>query len=269
MERVAGGGAVLARAAVPAVGTPRFPLQPRRAPRSVVTAVVFLAVALVVGLLVGGATEDRARAARREREARLLGYLSTQAPDRRGPRPRARRLRQRAAGSVRPGVVRDHGGAGRAAAARAGASDPASSPAVPTAVVPLVVGTVAFGTLEVERPIGPPAAHAATSCSCWRRRRSRRPRRWTARGWTPGPASRSSTPRRTSCAPRCSPRSRTTCGRRSRRSRRASRACSTPPSHYDARAGARAAHDDPGGDRPPEPAGGQHPRPRRRSGRAR
>ena len=43
----------------------------------VVTALVFLAVALVVGILVGGAAEERARATRREREARLLGHLSS------------------------------------------------------------------------------------------------------------------------------------------------------------------------------------------------
>ncbi len=43
----------------------------------VATGVVFLSVALVVGLLVGQASEDRARASRREREARFLGTLST------------------------------------------------------------------------------------------------------------------------------------------------------------------------------------------------
>ena len=42
----------------------------------VATGVVFLSVALVVGLLVGQASEDRARASRREREARFLGTLS-------------------------------------------------------------------------------------------------------------------------------------------------------------------------------------------------
>jgi len=41
------------------------------------TGVVFLSVALVVGLLVGQASEERARASRREREARFLGTLST------------------------------------------------------------------------------------------------------------------------------------------------------------------------------------------------
>lgn len=43
----------------------------------VATGVVFLSVALVVGLLVGQASEDRARAFRREREARFLGTLSS------------------------------------------------------------------------------------------------------------------------------------------------------------------------------------------------
>jgi two-component system sensor histidine kinase KdpD len=43
----------------------------------VATGIVFLSVALVVGLLVGQASEDRARASRREREARFLGTLST------------------------------------------------------------------------------------------------------------------------------------------------------------------------------------------------
>src|SRR5919108_5509491 len=43
----------------------------------IATGVVFLSVALVVGLLVGQASEERARASRREREARFLGTLST------------------------------------------------------------------------------------------------------------------------------------------------------------------------------------------------
>jgi two-component system sensor histidine kinase KdpD len=46
-------------------------------PRDLIAAVVFLAVAVVVGLMVGNAADERARASRREREARLLGYLST------------------------------------------------------------------------------------------------------------------------------------------------------------------------------------------------
>src|SRR5512134_1998977 len=43
----------------------------------VLTALVFMTVALVVGILVGGVAEERARAARRGRETRLLGHLSS------------------------------------------------------------------------------------------------------------------------------------------------------------------------------------------------
>ena len=45
--------------------------------RDLVAAVVFLAIAVVVGLVVGNAADERDRAARSEREARLLAYLST------------------------------------------------------------------------------------------------------------------------------------------------------------------------------------------------
>ena len=69
--------ALLSSLALPFLyGAPRFRLR-LNGTEEVVTAVVFLAVAMVVGLLVGGASEERARASRREREARLLGYLST------------------------------------------------------------------------------------------------------------------------------------------------------------------------------------------------
>src|SRR5688572_21150930 len=57
-------------------GAPRFQLR-FNGTEEVLTALVFLAVALVVGILVGGAAEERARATRREREARLLGHLSS------------------------------------------------------------------------------------------------------------------------------------------------------------------------------------------------
>ena len=52
----------------------------------------------------------------------------------------------------------------------------------------------------------------------------------SAAGCAPRPPRPRGSPRRTSCAPRCSRRSRTICGRRSRRSRRRSRACSNPTS---------------------------------------
>lgn len=159
ISAVAGGlyagsiSALLSSLALPFLyGSPGFRLR-LNGTEEVVTAIVFLAVALVVGLLVGGAVDERARATRREREARLLGYLSTkllsgEVPDRvlddfanvllepfglaeceitvelDGTRLHAR--------SVRPDV-------------RAGGPD---------SVVSLVVGTIAFGTLRVQRPQG-------------------------------------------------------------------------------------------------------------------
>ena len=45
--------------------------------RDVVAAVVFLAIAVVIGLVVGNAAAERRRATEREREARLLAFLST------------------------------------------------------------------------------------------------------------------------------------------------------------------------------------------------
>ena len=45
--------------------------------RDVIAAVVFLAIAAVVGLVVGNAAAERRRASEREREARLLAFLSS------------------------------------------------------------------------------------------------------------------------------------------------------------------------------------------------
>ena len=87
-------------------------------------------------------------------------------------------------------------------------------------------------------------------------------RRSTARGWTLAPGSRSSTPRRTCSAPRCSARSRTTCGRPLASIKAGVTSLLDESSTYDAGAGARAADDDPRGDRPAQPARRQHPRPR-------
>ena len=55
---------------------PRFAFRVA-AVQDVVAAVVFLLVALVVGLLVARVIDERERAGRRERDARLLGYLAT------------------------------------------------------------------------------------------------------------------------------------------------------------------------------------------------
>ncbi len=120
-------------------------------PEAIVATVVFLAVAIVVGLLVGGASEDRARASRREREARLLGYLSDaflggEVPD--------RILDEFAEVLIEPfalatcEVVVDLDGQRlHARAVREGVDAEG-----PSTVVPLVVATVSFGTLTVTRP---------------------------------------------------------------------------------------------------------------------
>jgi two-component system, OmpR family, sensor histidine kinase KdpD len=133
-------------------GAPRFRLR-LNGTEEIVTAVVFLAVAMVVGLLVGGASEERARASRREREARLLGYLSTkllngEVPD--------RVLDDFAAVLLEPfglassEITVDLAGTRLHAFSRRAEIEGGG----PDAVVPLVVGTVAFGTLRVERPVG-------------------------------------------------------------------------------------------------------------------
>ena len=145
--------ALLSSLALPFLyGAPRFRLR-LNGTEEVVTAVVFLAVAMVVGLLVGGASEERARASRREREARLLGYLSTklltgELPD--------RVLDDFATVLLEPfGLARCEITVELAGSQlHAVASGPDVTSGGPDAVVPLVVGTVAFGTLKVERPLG-------------------------------------------------------------------------------------------------------------------
>ena len=118
-----------------------------------VTAVVFLTVALVVGILVGGAAEERARASRREREARLLGHLSSrfvsgEVPDRVLDDFVRVLLEPFGLVSAEVHVELD----GMQLRARAVRSE--LTPGGPDSVVPLVVGPVSFGTLRVERPAG-------------------------------------------------------------------------------------------------------------------
>jgi len=145
--------AVISSFALPFLfGAERFSLRLDGA-EDVVAAVVFLAVALVVGLLVGGATEDRARAARREREARLLGHLSSklltgEVPDRVLDDFANILLDPFGLASCDILVELD----GQPLHARA--ERPGVEPGGPKALVPLVVGAVSFGTLEAERPMG-------------------------------------------------------------------------------------------------------------------
>jgi two-component system, OmpR family, sensor histidine kinase KdpD len=119
----------------------------------VVTALVFLAVALVVGILVGGAAEERARATRREREARLLGHLSSrfvsgEVPDR--VLDDFVRVLLEPFGLVSAEVRVELDGTQLSARA----VRPGLRSGGPDTVVPLVVGPVSFGTLRVERPAG-------------------------------------------------------------------------------------------------------------------
>jgi two-component system sensor histidine kinase KdpD len=145
--------AILSSIALPVLfGSERFSLH-LDGSEDAVAAVVFMAVVVVVGLLVGGATEDRARAARREREARLLGYLSSkmltgEVPDR--VLDDFANVLLDPFGLVSCDILVELDGQPlHARAERLGLEAGG-----PTALVPLVVGAVSFGTLEAERPRG-------------------------------------------------------------------------------------------------------------------
>jgi two-component system sensor histidine kinase KdpD len=152
--------AVLSSIALPFLyGEPRFRLR-FDGTEEVLTSLVFFSVALVVGILVGGAAEERARAARREREARLLGHLSSrfvsgEVPDR--VLDDFVRVLLEPFGLVSAEVRVELDGTQM----HARAVQPGLSAGGPDTVVPLVVGPVSFGTLRVERPEGgrPLGAH--------------------------------------------------------------------------------------------------------------
>jgi two-component system sensor histidine kinase KdpD len=156
ISAVAGGlwgglfAAVLASLAVPVLEEPDLVLRIDD-PRDVVAVTVFFAIAVVVGIIVGNAADERARASRREREARLLASLST-------------RL---FAGEVAAQVVDDFVGlllepfALRAATVEAmldgqpirahAEIDADDEEDGPVEVVPVAAGGVVFGTLTVVR----------------------------------------------------------------------------------------------------------------------
>jgi K+-sensing histidine kinase KdpD len=67
--------AILASVILPFLERPGTPVFDN--PIDFIASVVFLAIAIVVGLVVGNAADERARATRREREARLLAFLSS------------------------------------------------------------------------------------------------------------------------------------------------------------------------------------------------
>jgi two-component system sensor histidine kinase KdpD len=121
--------------------------------RDIVAAVVFLAIAVVVGLVVGNAADERARAGRREQEARLLAQLSSKLLS--GDLPE-RVLDDFAQALVDPfGLATCHVRVsldGQVLDAEAIAGD--RTPGGPTDVVPVVIADVPLGTLVAERPAG-------------------------------------------------------------------------------------------------------------------
>jgi two-component system sensor histidine kinase KdpD len=119
----------------------------------VATGVVFLSVALVVGLLVGQASEDRARASRREREARFLGTLSStlhtgEVPDRVLDQFAEVLMEPFALSKVEIEATLD--GTDVRAVARSN-GDAVGGPRVS---VKLLTGDASIGTLVAERPVG-------------------------------------------------------------------------------------------------------------------
>jgi two-component system sensor histidine kinase KdpD len=144
--------AIFASVALPILASPRHTLVINET-RDVITAVVFFSVAVVVGLVVGNAAEERARATRREREARLLGYLSTkllsgEVPDRVLDDFAQTMLEPFGLATCHIAVVLD----GTEVVARA--EREAVERGGPTEIVPMVVGNVPLGTLIAERPPG-------------------------------------------------------------------------------------------------------------------
>ena len=120
----------------------------------IATGVVFLSVALVVGLLVGQASEDRARASRREREARFLGTLSStlhtrEVPDRVLDEFASVLMEPFALSKVEIDATLD--GTDMRAVARANGEATAGGPRTS---VRLLAGDAPIGTLVAERPAG-------------------------------------------------------------------------------------------------------------------
>ena len=120
----------------------------------IATGVVFLSVALVVGLLVGQASEDRARASRREREARFLGTLSStlhtrEVPDRVLDEFASVLMEPFALSKVEIDATLD--GTDMRAVAWANGEAPAGGPRTS---VRLLAGDAPIGTLVAERPAG-------------------------------------------------------------------------------------------------------------------
>jgi two-component system, OmpR family, sensor histidine kinase KdpD len=121
--------------------------------QQLIASVVFLAIAVVVGLLVGNAADERDRATRREREARLLAYLSSKmlsgdVPERVLDDFVQILLEPLGFATCQVSVTLD----GQDLEAKA--VRPGLTPGGPTEVIPIVVSSVPLGTLIAERPAG-------------------------------------------------------------------------------------------------------------------
>ncbi len=119
--------------------------------RDVIAAVVFLAIAAVVGLVVGNAAAERRRASEREREARLLAYLSSKLlsgdlPDRVLDEFVGVLLEPFALATCTVQVTLD--GQEMSATARREGVEPGG----PTEVIPVVIASIPLGSLITERP---------------------------------------------------------------------------------------------------------------------
>jgi two-component system sensor histidine kinase KdpD len=124
----------------------------------VVALFVFLAAAVLVGSLLARALEERARAARRERETRLLSYLSSKLLS---GEPSGKVLRDFAMALLEPFALArcqihaDAGGSARDATASGHGPEGAST------VLPIVVGSTTLGTITAVRRQGlPPMSDA-------------------------------------------------------------------------------------------------------------
>ncbi len=142
--------ALLSSIAVPIIEHPDTGLEFEQL-RDVVAAVVFLAIAVVVGLVVGNAAAERRRASEREREARLLAYLSTKllsgdVPDRVLDEFVDVLLEPFGLAACSVQVTLD----GQSVSAIARRED--LTPGGPTEIVPVVVASIPLGTLTAERP---------------------------------------------------------------------------------------------------------------------
>ena len=142
--------ALVSSVALPLVERPDVGFQFKQF-RDVIAAVVFLAIAAVVGLVVGNAAAERRRATEREREARLLAYLSSKLlsgdlPDRVLDEFVGVLLEPFALATCTVQVTLD--GQEMSATARREGVEPGG----PTEVVPVVIASIPLGSLITERP---------------------------------------------------------------------------------------------------------------------